>query len=166
VPTDKPRINVTLSQPTYELLQRLSAVTSTSMSGLVSSMLEGQSFQLLQLLNAAEAYLDVQVDAGDAVHALSEELKRSLQGQVTELFTVLDEVREKFARTVPPDLRGAVGDPDRAAARAGGAKASKGSSPPALPPPGRSSPPYSNTGVSPHGPRSRRGHKKAAAGRP
>ena len=149
MPTDLPRINLTLSQPLYDLLRRMADLNSISMSGLVASMLEAHTHQLTMLLNATEAYTKTNHLTGQALDCILGGFQESLNADVDVLNRILNDISSEIASSLPAG----VGDPDRAPARTGStAAAAEGSTRPAK----RSRrsavgapPPYSNTGVTP-----------------
>lgn len=71
MPTAKPRLIVTMEPETYRLLKRFAALSGSSMSAIVSSMLEPAVPSLHLMLDAAEAH---HADAVGAQQALAASL--------------------------------------------------------------------------------------------
>ena len=148
MPTDLPRINLTLSQPLYDLLRRMADLNNISMSGLVSSMLEAHTHQLTMLLDATEVYTKTNNITNDALELIFTAFRVSLNRDVAELNDLLTTLSSEIAATLPTG----AGGPDRAPARTGAARPSKASGrleKASSRSPGGAPPLYSNTGVTP-----------------
>lgn len=104
MPTKNPRLSLTLSEDLAWQLRRLSELTGTSQSALITSMLEGSNHFLWRLIATLEA---------------AQEAKERIPGHVANLMKEAQgRIEEKFGLTEVLDR--AQAEKPRSAGRAGG----------------------------------------------
>ena len=133
MPTQNPRLSLTLTPDLAWQLRRLSELTGTSQSSLITSMLEGSNHFLWRLITTLEA---------------AEEAKGRIPGHVANLMNEAQQrIEEKFGLTEVLDQAQAAARPRSA----GRGPALRGRNPHAAASAGESTTPLSNRGVRSNG---------------
>lgn len=102
MPTDNPRITVTLSPEVHALLRRLSALTDNSQSAIVGGLLETSVSVFQRLIDVMEA-------AEQAQGRLNEEVRSTLAGAQARLEDQLGLAMETLDDGFRPILKAAEG---------------------------------------------------------
>jgi hypothetical protein len=121
MPTNNPRVNVTLKPSTAAVIRKLSELTQNSQSGLIAELLEANEDTFARLCTVLQA-------ANEAKSALTEEMSSGLQLAQAKLETQLGLVLETMNDASAPILEAAEKVRRRAARSDGGGTRGAGGS--------------------------------------
>lgn len=118
MPTNKPRINVTVQPHQHELLSRLASLRGVSMSQVMRELLEGVEPVLLRVAVVLQAAAKAEREAKDGLRKTAEDFEADIQPLLETITSQFDMFVTDFASNDGAE-RGAGDETCRAPSRAG-----------------------------------------------
>jgi hypothetical protein len=109
MPTAKPRLQVTLTRPQYDLLKRLAKLQGRSASSVVAELFEQVYPVLERVAVVLQAAARAQESAKDGLRLSTEQAERDLRPVVAQALGQLDLLQADFERAAEPARAPAAG---------------------------------------------------------
>lgn len=107
MPTQKPRVTVTLNPYVYETISRMAELTGQSRGAIIADMIEHAHAPLMRTVALLEAASEAPLQARQGLHDLVAKLEASVQATAAANLTQLDFLSEAARPSQPPRSKAA-----------------------------------------------------------